>query len=157
MSLFKKIKEIYNSKHLHFLFVDYKLYKKYKWIIKLSIYLNKKYVPCEIFRRKYKLHENIVIVGLKWNGKNPKRRTNGYAKEFVNSNIDSLCIYCEDKLTLENATSDHIIPISKRGNNCQVNLIVVCSDCNNQRGDCEFSRYLKLRNVKYKSIKVPWI
>jgi 5-methylcytosine-specific restriction endonuclease McrA len=153
MSLLRKVKEIYHSKHLHFLFVDYKMYKKWKWIIRLAVSLNKGYISCEIFRKKYKIHENIVIIGLKWNGKNPKRRTNGYAKEFVSNNSGSVCIYCEELLTLENATSDHIIPISRKGNNCQVNIIICCNDCNNERGQIPFIDYLKMKNKKYKGRK----
>jgi len=156
MNLIKTLIFIYNSKHLHFLSVDYKLYKRWKWLIQVAVILNKKYVHCEIFRKEYKLYKDLVIIGLKWNGKNVKRRTNGYAKEFI-SDGEHKCIYCECELNNENATSDHIIPISLGGNNAQINLIIVCSNCNNIRGDCEFYKYLRLKNPKYKDKKIIWI
>ncbi len=123
----------------------------------MSVTLNPRYSYCEVFRKKYKIHENFVVVGLKWNGKNVKRRTNGYAKEFVENNPDSKCIYCESELTVDNATSDHIIPISNKGNNCQVNIVVCCTTCNNERGNLNFETYLKFKNIKFKNIKHPFI
>ena len=112
---------------------------------------NKNYKSCEIYRRKYKILENFVVVGLRYNGKNVKRRTSGYAKEFIDSHRNAKCLYCETKLNLENATADHIIPISNGGNNCQVNLIVCCKDCNTERGNLDFMRYLSMKNKKYKN------
>lgn len=97
--------------------------------------------------------EDFVVVGLKYNGKNVKRRTSGYAKEFISENRNSTCIYCDSKLTNSNATTDHIIPISEGGNNCQVNLIVCCKDCNNERGNMEFVSYLKIKKPVFKNTK----
>ena len=65
------------------------------------VYFNKNYVSCEIARKRFKSHRNFIVIGLKWNGKNVKRRTIGFAKEFVNSNKNAKCIYCETKLTEE--------------------------------------------------------
>lgn len=153
----KILKSLYNSKHEHFLSVEFDFYKRWKYLIKIILFFNKNYVRCEIFRRKYKYKRNFVVVGLKWGGKNVKRRTSGYAKEFIEHKDNPKCIYCENLLTNENATSDHIIPISKRGNNCQVNLMVCCKNCNNERGDMEFNEYLKSKNPKYKKVKYPFI
>lgn len=156
MNLIKVLTQIYKSNHLHFLSVDYKFYKRWKWLIQVAVLLNKKYVPCEIFRKEYKLHKNLVIIGLKWNGKNVKRRTNGYAKEFI-SEGEHKCIYCECELNNQNATSDHIIPISLGGNNTQVNIVICCTDCNNERGNTEFQTYLKLKNIKFSKTKHPFV
>jgi 5-methylcytosine-specific restriction endonuclease McrA len=101
--------------------------------------------------------KDIVIVGLKYNGKNVKRRTSGYAKDFVKSHRNSTCLYCESKLTYQNATTDHIIPISNCGTNCQVNLIVCCKSCNNERGCIPFMEYLRIKNPKYRSVKYIFI
>ncbi len=150
MRLIKILKFLYISEHSHFVSVDKTTYFRWKWLIRLAIGMNKNYKSCEILRKKYKIMENIVIVGLKYNGKNVKRRTSGYAKDFVKSNINSKCIYCGDKLTNNNATSDHIIPISDGGNNCQVNLIVCCKDCNNERGAMPFIDYLHIKNPNLK-------
>lgn len=149
MSEIKKLHFLLIAKHQHFLHVDYLFYKKFKFLIKIILFFNKNYRSCLIFRKRYKYHRNIVIVGLRWSGKNVKRRTKGYAKEFIQKCRDAKCIYCEKKLTQENATTDHIIPISRGGNNTQINFIVTCTDCNGERGDLEFYEYLKIKNKKF--------
>jgi len=149
MNIIEVISFIRKSKDHHFLSVDKKIWNRWSILIKLFVLLNKNYVPCVIYRKKYKFLKNIVIIGLKWNGKNVKRRTSGFAKEFLKNNENVKCIYCGSKLTVDNATTDHIIPISKGGNNCQINLVVVCFDCNNERGDLNFYEYMKIKNPKY--------
>jgi 5-methylcytosine-specific restriction endonuclease McrA len=141
------------SEHEHFLSVDYNFYKRWKWVIRFFVSLNKNYKSCEIFRKKHKLYENLVIVGLKWSGKRVKRRTTGFAKEYLSKVKSPKCIYCNCKLTSTNATTDHIIPISKGGNNTQVNFIVSCLKCNSERGDMEFYEYIRNKNPKYKNAK----
>ncbi len=147
MDFLKKIKFLLTSEHSHFLSVDKKFYKKWKWIVVMSVKLNKNYKSVEIFRKKFKLLEDFVVVGLKYNGKNVRRRTAGFAKDFVEQNKNAKCIYCDEILTTENATADHIIPISEGGNNAQVNLVVCCKDCNNERGNLDFKYYLSKKNL----------
>lgn len=149
MKVIRIIKSITNSERPHFLSVDKKTYNRWKFLIKLAVNINKNYKSCEIYRKKFKSLEDFVVVGLKYNGKNVKRRTSGFAKEFVNKNKGSVCLYCENELSHENATADHIIPISEGGNNCQVNLIVCCKDCNAERGNIDFKSYLFRKNKKY--------
>lgn len=155
MNIIKVLKFILSSEHSHFISVDKRIYKKWKYPIILAVKLNKNYKSVEIFRKKFKVLEDFVVVGLKYNGKNVRRRTSGFAKEFIEKNEDTKCPYCDTKLTIENATADHIVPISKGGNNAQVNLIVVCSECNNQRGDLDFNDYLRIKNPKYIKMKLP--
>lgn len=157
MKLIKILKFLYRSEHPHFVSVDKKTYFRWKWLIRIAIGMNKNYKSCEIFRKKYKIMEDIVVVGLKYNGKNVKRRTSGFAKDFVKENKDSNCLYCNGKLNQYNATSDHIIPISNGGNNCQVNLIVCCKDCNNERGNLPFMEYLRIKNKEFRDIKYPFL
>ena len=151
MNDIEQLISLFKSKHEHFIFVEYSFYKKWKYLIKLIVSLNKNYIYCEIFRRRYKIYSNIVIIGLKWGGKNVKRRTSGFAKEFLQDAKNPKCIYCNCKLNSTNATTDHIIPISKGGNNTQVNLLICCVDCNSERGDKEFTKYLILKNPKYRN------
>jgi CRISPR/Cas system Type II protein with McrA/HNH and RuvC-like nuclease domain len=148
MNIIKVLKFILSSEHSHFISVDKKIYNKWKFLIILAVKLNKNYKSVEIFRKKFKVLEDFVVIGLKYNGKNVKRRTAGFAKEFIEQNEDSRCLYCDTKLTIENATADHIVPISDGGNNCQVNLVVCCKDCNNERGNLDFKYYLSKKNEK---------
>jgi hypothetical protein len=153
MNILRTIIYLLKVKQEHYISVDYKIYKRWKYLIILSVLINRNYRNCEIYRKKFKLFENFVVVGLKYNGKNVKRRTSGYAKDFLNKHEDAKCLYCQTVLTMDNATADHIIPISNGGNNTQVNLIVCCKKCNGERGNTEFRRYLSMKNDKYKDIK----
>lgn len=149
MNTIKLLKLLYTAKTPHFLSVNKNQWNRWAFLIKLAVYLNKEYRNCKIYRKKYKYLNNIVVVALKWSGKNVKRRTSGFAKEFIQRNRNAKCIYCERKLTHENATTDHIVPISEGGNNCQVNLVVTCFDCNNERGNLSFYEYLNLKNPNH--------
>lgn len=149
--LIQILKFIKAAEHPHFLSIDSNIYHKWKWVIRIFILMNKNYKSCEIFRKKYKTMENFVVIGLRYNGKNVKRRTSGFAKEFLEENKDCKCIYCNTKLTKENATADHIVPISKGGNNTQINLIVCCKDCNSERGNLSFKTFMNLKNSKNKN------
>lgn len=157
MNIFKLLRFIYKSKNPHFLSVTKEIWERWGILIRIAVILNKEYKHCVIYRKKYKFLTNIVIVGLKWSGKNVRRRTTGFAKEFIDNNKNARCIYCEKKLNYENATTDHIIPISEGGNNSQVNLMVCCFSCNNERGNLEFTEYLKIKNPKYRKTRIPYI
>jgi hypothetical protein len=157
MNIIKVLKFILSSEHSHFISVDKKIYNKWKFLIILAVKINKNYKSVEIFRKKFKVLEDFVVIGLKYNGKNVKRRTSGFAKEFIEQNEDARCLYCDTNLSHENATADHIIPISKGGNNTQVNLVVCCKDCNNERGNLDFNNYLSLKNKRHKIIKNRFI
>lgn len=151
MELIKILKKLFTEKNEHFLSIDGKTYDKYKHLIKIIILFNKNYKSCEIRRIRFKSLKNFVVVGLKFSGKNVKRRTSGYAKTFIDKHVNSMCLYCNVDLNHSNATADHIIPISKGGNNCQVNMIVCCNDCNSERGNLEFKDFLKRKNRRYKN------
>lgn len=135
-------------KHNHFIFIKDDIYKKSPFLYKIALMLNRRYRPVEIFRYKFKSYGKIVVIGLKHYGKNVKRRTNGYAKKYLRRNPNIKCIYCGVKLTNENISTEHIQPISKGGNNSKVNLTVCCVDCNADRGDKDFYKYLSVKNEK---------
>lgn len=157
MKVFKILKFIVLSNDQHFISVDDKFYHRWKLLVKLAVKLNRNYRGCEIYRKRFKHLQNFVVVGLKYNGKNVKRRTSGFAKEFVSSNRNAKCIYCNTKLTPVNATTDHIIPISNGGNNSQVNLIVCCERCNTERGNKSFYQFLKVKNKRFVDKKKIYI
>ncbi len=150
--MIRTFKEIFGIRKMgfeHYIAIDYQLYRYTKIIVWLMIFFNSRYKNCEIFRSKYKRDKNIVVIGLRWNGRNVKRRTSGFAKDFVRRNRNCKCIYCNCTLTQENATADHIIPISKGGNNAQINLMVCCMECNAERGNVKFSTYIRTKNPLY--------
>jgi len=151
MEMIKLMKKLINEKHEHFLSVDGRIYDRYKYLIKIVVFFNNNYKSCEIRRSKFKSLRDFVVIGLKYSGKNVKRRTSGYAKAFIEKHDDSKCLYCNTELNNENATADHIIPISNGGNNTQVNLIVCCNDCNSERGNMEFKDFLKIKNKNFKN------
>ena len=157
MRLFKLINFLRKAEHQHFISVSKEDWSRWKYVIKFFVWQNPDYISCTIFRKKYKQLTDFVVVGLKWNGKNVKRRTSGFAKEFLSNNSNLKCIYCECKLNEGNATTDHIIPISEGGNNSKINLMVCCFSCNNERGNTDFVEYLKQKNPKYKSEKIPFV
>lgn len=154
MNIFKKLKTFYKSKDAHFLYIDSENFKRYRLIIWLIIKLNKNYRWCEIYREQYKNHHKIVVFALRWYGKNVKRRTNGYAKEKVLSGEAKNCIYCDTLLTEDNATAEHVIPISQGGSNSKINLLVCCKKCNNDRGDDDFVEYLSSKKPHLKGQKI---
>lgn len=145
------------TKNDHFLYFTLDNYKKYRWLIFILLLFNKTYRKCKIFRKQHKYHKNIVVVGLKYYGRNVKRRTNGFAKKFLTDNPDKKCPYCNSELHEDIISSDHIIPVAKGGNNTKINLVVCCKDCNVERGDTEFYRYLYAKQPKYKKMKYPFI
>jgi hypothetical protein len=157
MRLIRILKFLYKSEHPHFISVDKTTYFRWKWLIKIIVELNKNYKSCEIPRKKYKIMQDFIVVGLKSSGKNVKRRTSGFAKEFIDRHPGVKCLYCDTQLTKINATTDHIVPISNEGTNAQVNLVVCCKDCNNERGNMIFTDYLHLKNPKYHKQKYIFI
>lgn len=149
MNLIKLLIDISKQKNKHFISIPFELWIKWRLLFKIAIAINKNYVATSIFRKEYKNLKNIVVIGLKWNGKNVKRRTTGFAKEQLKINKDIKCVYCSCELNEKNATADHIVPISEGGNNCQVNLIATCFDCNNERGNTPFKEYYITKQEKY--------
>lgn len=49
--------------------------------------------------------------------------------------ITQVCFWCELSLTLETATIDHVIPLSRGGMNNSNNYVLACQPCNNKRGN----------------------
>lgn len=57
---------------------------------------------------------------------------------------DKCCVYCgsDDRLTL-----DHIVPISKGGNNSRQNIVLACVHCNSQKRDIEVIKWCAGKHI----------
>lgn len=87
-----------------------------------------------------------------------ERKRQKRIREYVIKRDGLICCYCNDQLTLETVTMEHIVPDSRRGTFNTTNLTVSCSDCNNRRGNKPFFEYCKQFNFpqykidKYKKL-----
>ena len=75
-----------------------------------------------------------------------ERKRQKRIKEYVINRDGSICCYCDQPLTLETITLEHIVPDSHRGTFNSTNLTVACSVHNNQRGNKPFFEYCKKFN-----------
>src|ERR1700679_723974 len=64
-------------------------------------------------------------------------------REYVINRDGSLCCYCDQVLTDQTLTLEHIVPDSKMGTFNSTNLTVACYQCNNRRGNKPFFDYIK--------------
>jgi 5-methylcytosine-specific restriction protein A len=64
--------------------------------------------------------------------KNAKRKNYKHWKKQLFENIKS-CFWCNKELTLETATVEHKIPLSKGGSNRNDNITLACRECNAKR------------------------
>lgn len=64
------------------------------------------------------------------------RKTNNRKKKLKLHALDPRCTYCRATLTLEEATIDHIVPLSRGGSrNGWRNMVLSCLPCNQRKGD----------------------
>jgi hypothetical protein len=75
-----------------------------------------------------------------------ERKRQKRIKEYVINRDGMICCYCDQPLTPETVTMEHIVPDSHRGTFNSTNLTVSCSAHNNQRGNKPFFEYCKKFN-----------
>jgi hypothetical protein len=75
-----------------------------------------------------------------------ERKRQKRIKEYVINRDGLICCYCDNPLTMESVTMEHIVPDSKRGTFNTTNLTVSCSECNNRRGNKPFFDYCRQFN-----------
>ena len=89
--------------------------------------------------------------GYKWNVKNKKKKG-----KLPSVKVDA----SGRKLTVNNATVDHIIPHSKGGRTRDNNLMIATKEFNNQRGDKPLTDYITSKGLavylkQFIDIKLP--
>ncbi len=66
----------------------------------------------------------------------PKRRAwKQWEKEEALKSCSGRCACCGARLTMDTLTMEHVVPISRGGENVMDNLVVLCSSCNRWKSD----------------------
>lgn len=133
---FMEVKAAIKKQEVHLIVSDI-LWSLAKPILKRIVKSDARYIPTEIWRTDG--DKTIVIIGL-YNDKGRVKRRGGAS--WLIEDEDIWCPICHTRLWSNNASLDHIIPISVGGNNSRFNLILMCKDCNNRRSNEEFYRFI---------------
>ncbi len=67
--------------------------------------------------------------------KKKRRRSAENTKPSVLKKQNFECYYCDSKISVGDATWDHVIPKSKGGTRSPENLVLACKPCNSRKGD----------------------
>lgn len=63
------------------------------------------------------------------------KRSHKPSKKMLWKRDEGKCQYCSVKVSLSNATIDHVIPRSRGGKETWKNLVIACSKCNSKKGN----------------------
>lgn len=90
-----------------------------------------------------------------WKLEKLKKRAKSNRHKSYSQDCDKLydeqggkCFYCKKPVRKENATLDHIIPLSRGGYNKRKNYVMACDSCNNEKGSMTKDEYIKFRSEK---------
>ena len=64
-----------------------------------------------------------------------KKRSRSKKRRLLHEQQNGMCKYCEQEVTLAEATLDHVRPRSMGGTNELSNLVLACPTCNVAKGD----------------------
>lgn len=59
------------------------------------------------------------------------------------------CAYCGKRLTLENITLDHFVPLKRGGPKGALNTLLSCKKCNSYKGKAHPARYIRSINNNF--------
>ena len=81
-----------------------------------------------------------------------------WSNTIINLWIESRgkCGYCGAKVTPDNYTLDHIIPISKGGLTNKNNLIICCTHCNRLKADLNVNTFINLLQQYKKNLNIKY-
>lgn len=87
----------------------------------------------DLLERNIKMESNS-------NGRNSTQKL-GLKQQLFAGRSTSKCCFCRRILTINIATLEHVIPISKGGQWHINNLKLSCQNCNNKRANRDFEEY----------------
>lgn len=77
----------------------------------------------------------LWLSGSKNKGKKNRTKIKKDVRMRVYQRDEGACVYCDKKLTMAEATMDHIVPWSKGGRSSFKNLVLCCQACNQLKAD----------------------
>ena len=61
---------------------------------------------------------------------------------------ENICYYCGKKITSkDDLTVDHVVPVSKGGENAKDNFVISCKACNREKSNLSVERYAEFLNI----------
>ncbi len=94
-----------------------------------------------MFDCEHDLLANLIVIS----PKNARRRF----RTQIFENWNWRCAYCDEELTTENATIDHIIPKFKGGHHVRNNMCCCCYSCNISKGSSDLDFWYAPSNYHY--------
>lgn len=118
-----------------------------EWYILNSKYCNNvvgnrlgTWTSCEIYRELYGVGI-IVVIALKPNHRPSSRINKRIVDRSFHHDQDPVCSYTRESILRQDASAEHIIPLSNGGNNSVWNICVANNKLNNNRGNQDYWKY----------------
>ena len=94
-----------------------------------------------VFDCEHDLLANLIVIS----PKNARRKF----RTQIFENLNWKCAYCDEELTVQNATIDHIIPKFKGGHHVRNNMCCCCYSCNISKGSTDLDFWYVPSNYHY--------
>jgi 5-methylcytosine-specific restriction endonuclease McrA len=76
-----------------------------------------------------------------------------YSRKEIIKRDGSDCYLCGKTLTLDKITLDHVLPLTRNGNDKPENIKIACKSCNSSKSNKTLTEYKKYRG-DYKRFKI---
>ena len=127
----------------------HRVYNIQTWVNKLISLIPIDGISLELVKFDTQKLDNPNISGIEYQ----RGTLQGYEiKEYLLEKFNRTCVYCDSKnVPLQ---IDHVIPKSKSGSNRISNLVLSCSNCNQDKGSLSIEEFLKHKPTLLKKIKL---